>query len=296
VVDDEPALGRLFSLILKQAGMVTEVVTQPLKVMEAVVDFAPDLILMDVYMPQCSGVELAMVIRQQEAYVGIPIVFLSIESDVAKQLDAMRRGGDDFLMKPVQPAQLVAAVTHRAIRARVLQHMMQSDSLTGLLNHTKIKEQLVVELDRSRRTGTSLALAMIDIDHFKLVNDSYSHATGDRVLRSLARFLTQHLRQTDVIGRYGGEEFAVILNGSDAASAVRVLDKVRAAFTASWHWHEDAKFRVTFSVGVATAPPHTIASSLYDAADEALYKAKQAGRNRVYLSDRMPAPARPHTT
>lgn len=285
IVDDEASLGRLFSLILKQAGMLTQVVTDPLQVMGPLVDFRPDLILMDVYMPGCSGIELATVIRQQEAYVGIPIVFLSVETDMARQLAAMRQGGDDFLIKPIQPRALISAVTTRATRARVLQNLMVRDSLTGLLNHTKCKEQMAIELDRARRQGHPMTLAMIDLDHFKSVNDKFGHPTGDRVLRSLSRLLCQRLRQTDVIGRYGGEEFAVIMSGTDKESSMKVIDNVRAAFASLMHWSEGEEFRVTFSAGLATAPPHTQLEALSEAADKALYEAKRRGRNQIVAAD-----------
>lgn len=284
IVDDEPSLGRLFSVILRQAGMETFVVSNPLQVMAPLVDFRPDLILMDVYMPGCSGTELASVIRQQEAYVGIPIMFLSVETDIAKQLAAMRQGGDDFLIKPVQPQHLVSAVTTRATRARTLRNLMVRDSLTGLLNHTKTKEQLGIELDRSRRLSTTVTLVMLDIDHFKAVNDTYGHATGDRVLRSLARLLSQRMRQTDVIGRYGGEEFAVIMNGSGAEDARKKIDEVRASFANLAHFSDGREFRVTFSAGIASAPPFGDAVKLSEAADRALYEAKHAGRNRIQIA------------
>lgn len=281
IIDDETSLSRLFSVILRQAGMETLTLSDPMQVMAPLVDFRPDLILMDIYMPGCSGIELASVIRQQEAYVGIPIMFLSVETDVSKQLEAMRQGGDDFLIKPVQPRHLISAVTTRITRARALRNLMVRDSLTGLLNHTKTKEQLDIELDRARRVGSSVVLAMIDIDHFKVVNDTYGHATGDRVLRSLSRLLGQRLRQTDVIGRYGGEEFAVILTGSNAEDARRKLDVVRAAFANLAHFSDGREFHVTFSAGIAAAPPLGDANQLSEAADRALYEAKRAGRNRT---------------
>ena len=283
IVDDEPALARLYSLILRQAGMETREVTDPLEVMAPLVDFRPDLILMDVYMPGCNGTEIAAVIRQQEAYVGIPIVFLSSESDVSKQLEAMRLGGDDFLLKPVQPRYLVSSVLTRAMRARVLQNLMIRDSLTGLLNHTKTKEQLTIEVERMRRLGHEVSLAMIDIDHFKKVNDTYGHATGDRVLRSLSRLLSQRMRQTDVVGRYGGEEFAVIMVGANAENARRAIDKVRESWEKLSHFSNGREFHSTFSAGVASAPPLETAASLSEAADAALYAAKDAGRNCVVL-------------
>lgn len=285
IVDDEPALARLYSLILRQAGMETHEVTDPMQVMEPLVDFRPDLILMDVYMPGSNGTEIAAVIRQQEAYVGIPIMFLSSETNVGKQLEAMRQGGDDFLLKPVHPRYLISSVVTRAIRARVLQNLMVRDSLTGLLNHTKTKEQLNIEVERVRRLGHQISLAMIDLDHFKTVNDCYGHATGDRVLRALSRLLSQRMRQTDIVGRYGGEEFAVILVGAGAADARRAIDTIRQAWAQLPHFSNGREFHSTFSAGIASAPPHENASNLSEAADAALYAAKNAGRNRVALAD-----------
>ena len=283
IVDDEPALARLYAVILNQAGLETREVTDPLEVMAPLVDFRPDLILMDVYMPDCNGSEIAAVIRQQEAYVGIPIMFLSSESDTIKQLEAMRLGGDEFLQKPVEPRYLVSSVLTRATRARVLQNLMIRDSLTGLLNHTKTKEQLGIEIERMRRLGHTISLAMIDIDHFKKVNDTYGHATGDRVLRSLSRLLSQRMRQTDVVGRYGGEEFAVIMVGAGAENAQRAIDKVREAWEQLPHFSNGREFYSTFSAGVAAAPPHITAATLSESADSALYAAKNAGRNQVAL-------------
>ncbi|RYG68978.1 diguanylate cyclase [bacterium] len=285
IIDDEPSLGRLYSVVLRQAGMETLVVSDPMEVMAPLVDFRPDVILMDVFMPGCSGVELASVIRQQEAYIGIPIMFLSVETDVSRQLAAMRHGGDDFLIKPVQPLHLVSAVTTRATRARALRNLMVRDSLTGLLNHTKTKEQLGIELDRAKRLGHTISLAMLDIDNFKVVNDTYGHATGDRVLRSLSRMLGQRLRQTDVVGRYGGEEFAVIMNGSNADDARKKLESVRVSFSHLSHFSDGREFRVTFSAGIASSPPWSDSTQLSEAADRALYDAKRAGRNQIALSD-----------
>ena len=285
IVDDEPALARLYSLILRQANMETREVIDPMEVMAPLVDFRPDLILMDVYMPNCNGSEIAAVIRQQEAYVGIPIMFLSSESDTGKQLEAMRLGGDEFLQKPVQPRYLVSSVLTRATRARVLQNLMIRDSLTGLLNHTKTKEQLNIEIERMRRLGHEVSLAMIDIDYFKKVNDTYGHATGDRVLRSLSRLLSQRMRQTDIVGRYGGEEFAVIMIGANAENARRAIDKVRQSWAQLPHFSNGREFYSTFSAGVACAPPHHNAASLSESADAALYHAKDAGRNQVMLGE-----------
>ncbi len=286
IVDDDPELAAFHAGVLQRAGMKIHVVNDPLQVMQPLTDFRPDLILMDVYMPACSGLELATVIRQQHDYVGTPIVFLSGETDVDKQMAAMRLGGDDFLTKPIQPEHLVAAVMARAQRSRSMRSFMVRDSLTGLLNHTAIKEQLDIEVTRARRRNAPLAFAMLDIDRFKSINDSYGHLTGDRVIKNIARLLTQRLRKTDIIGRYGGEEFAVILSDTDGPTARRVLDEIRASFAQLKQQSGGTEFSVTFSGGIATFPAHDNAARLNDAADKALYEAKRAGRNRVLLTER----------
>ena len=285
VVDDDAALAAHYSLVLRHAGMEVITVTHPGDVMEALVDTQPELLLMDVYMPECSGLELAKVIRQQDAYLGIPIVFLSSETDVEKQFLALRMGGDDFLTKPINDDHLVASITVRAERARTLNALMIQDSLTGLFKHTKIKEVLTAEVSRAQRNGDCLSFAMIDIDHFKRVNDRYGHISGDRVIKGLARLLKQRLRKSDSIGRYGGEEFAVILPETDLKSAQAVLEEIKARFSDVKYLHNGEAFSVTFSAGIATFPPCRDADELNQVADEALYLAKARGRNRVMVVD-----------
>jgi diguanylate cyclase (GGDEF)-like protein len=256
-------------------------ITRALDIMSALIELQPDLVLMDIYMPECSGLELARVIRQQEAYVSLPIVYLSSERDVDKQYEAMSLGGDDFLTKPIEDHRLVRAVRNRAARSRLLHSLVSRDSLTGLLKHTKIKEALETELSRARRQGTPLSYVMLDIDHFKAVNDQYGHLAGDRVIRSLAHLLRQRLRKSDLIGRYGGEEFAVIMPDTSLAQAARVMDDVRAAFSRLRHQWLEQQIRCSFSAGVACFPDHESAEGLAAAADEALYLAKGSGRDRV---------------
>jgi len=286
VVDDDESLACHNALILQRAGMETRVLADASHILELLADFQPELILMDLYMPMCTGIELAAVIRQQEAYVGTPIVFFSVETDVATHLDAMRAGGDDFLIKSITPDHLLATVEARVRRARTLTSLMVRDGLTGLLNQTSIEEQLVRELGLQVRQGGELSYAMIDLDHFKQVNDRYGHAAGDRVLRGLSRLLRQRFRQTDLLGRYGGEEFVAVLPATDVQLAARLLDEVRVAFSRIQFTGNEKPFSVTFSAGVASAPPFQDAVTLQGEADRALYRAKQAGRNQVCIVEK----------
>ncbi len=285
VVDDDSSLAHHNALMLQRAGIETRVVTEPANILEVLADFQPELILMDLYLPDCTGIELAAVIRQQEAYIGTPIVFFSVETDISTHLEAMRAGGDDFLIKPIAPDYLVATVEARVRRARAITALMVRDGLTGLLNHASIEEQLERELGLQMRQGGVLSYAMIDLDHFKQVNDQYGHAAGDRVIRRFSRMLKQRFRQTDLLGRYGGEEFVVVLPSADVKLAAHLLNEFREAFSRVCFSSGDTMFSVTFSAGVSSAPPFNDIVTLQAEADRALYRAKESGRNQVVISE-----------
>lgn len=287
IVEDDVSLSKQYEHILTHAGMNTEIVNAPVRVMKPLHEFRPDLILMDVYMPDCNGMELAKVIRQDESHVSIPIVFLSMETDLNRQLQAMRQGGDDFLIKPIKPDHLVSVVEMRAERARVLRSLMKHDGLTGLYNHTTTSELLELEVERANRNKGQLAFAMIDLDNFKRVNDTFGHPAGDSVLKSMSRLLKKRLRKTDTIGRYGGEEFAVILLDVVPERAVSIMDEIRLNFAQVVHHAGNTEFRVTFSSGIATFPHFPDVPTLTETADKALYDAKKSGRNRVVIANGM---------
>jgi diguanylate cyclase (GGDEF)-like protein len=243
---------------------------------------------MDMYMPAGTGLELAAVIRQQPIYISTPIVFLSAETDLQKHLQAMQLGADDFLTKPILGGHLVSVVTARVQRSRILRSYIERDSLTGLYNHSRIKEQLELEIIGARRKNSTLVFAMLDIDHFKRVNDTYGHHIGDRVIKNLSRFLLNKLRRTDFIGRYGGEEFAIILPDTSEENSLKVLNRIREDFVKFPHYVQDTQFYTTFSCGLASFARYRDGTSLSRAADQALYEAKRAGRNRIRLAGAPP--------
>jgi len=282
IVDDMEVLSEHYALVLQSAGMSTHVINEPNNLFEPLHSFKPELILMDLNMPTCSGTEAAKVIRQKEEFTSIPIVYLSTESNHERQMNAMRLGGDDFLQKPITDEDLKTAVSIRAERFRRIRALMNRDSLTGLLNHATLKMYLDTETSRARRHQTHLSFAILDIDHFKAVNDTYGHPMGDRVLKSISRLLSQRLRKSDIIGRYGGEEFAIVFPETPINTAMKVLDGLRQQFSEIIHVHKNARFSCTFSAGISALPPHTqSADDLVCVADEALYQAKHGGRNQV---------------
>ncbi|MFE8070656.1 diguanylate cyclase [Marinobacteraceae bacterium S3BR75-40.1] len=288
VVDDSRAQAKFMENALNKAGMKSCIITDPMQVIKALEEFSPEIIILDMYMPGCTGMEIARVIRQQDRLHSVPIIYLSAEDDVNKQLHAMSLGGDDFLTKPIDPKHLIATIHNRGRRARSLLALMIRDSLTGLYNHTHTLHLLDVEITRAQQKGTSLTFAMLDIDFFKKINDTYGHPMGDRVLRSLSMFLKQRLRKTDHIGRYGGEEFAIILPETRESDARNVLNEIRDRFSELLHPAGDREFRVTFSCGIAVCKPGESAQQLCERADQALYEAKREGRNRLCVAPEEP--------
>lgn len=281
LVEDMSSLSGLYAAVLNQHGIHTEEVHRPSETLEAIERFRPDLILMDMHMPECSGQELARIIRQQQLMDGIPILFLTMEKAQDVQLDALNVGVDGYLTKPVSSEELVVTVSTRASRYRKLRSYIATDSLTGLLNHSHLFAQLEYEFARARRERKPLSMVMLDLDHFKQVNDSYGHQAGDDVLISLSRFLRERLRRSDLIGRYGGEEFAIAMPGVGSEQAMRLMQELRESFARLEHASPRGRFLQTFSAGVCDTQGVWDLVALVQRADSMLYRAKEAGRNQV---------------
>ena len=284
IVDDTRILADHFAQVLTDAGMHANVLSDPTRILDALVEFDADVILMDFFMPGCTGIEAARVVRQDPKFTTVPILFLSTETSRQTQLDAIAIGADDFMHKPIAETDLILAVTARARRFRALSSLVRQDSLTGLLNHISLKLRLESEIERCRRSKTSLAFAMLDLDHFKQVNDTYGHPVGDQVIRTISQLLRSRLRKSDVVGRYGGEEFAVLMPDTDVGGATAIVENLRAQFASIGLVGGQTHYHCTFSAGIAFVPPATSMDALIEAADGALYEAKRAGRNRVCVA------------
>ncbi len=281
IVDDSISVGVFFSEALKDAGLDTRNLQDPMRILEAIRDYSPDLIMVDLNMPGCDGIEVIRIIRQQDEWSGIPIVVVSGERSDAPFVRAMRFGATDFLRKPVSPDHLIERVIAHVERHRTLRMQMTKDGLTGLFNHARLNEAISTETKRAQRNGQPLSLAIIDLDKFKVINDTYGHQAGDVVLRNLSRLLVLRLRQTDIAGRYGGEEFCVLLPGTGVAAAELILDKLRREFASLTHRFGDISFQVTFSAGITEVDPDDDENSMFQRADKAMYRAKRDGRNEV---------------
>jgi diguanylate cyclase (GGDEF)-like protein len=284
VVEDDPDHAAFVRSALDSAGYEVRICDAPRQFKEVLAAFKPDLIVMDIVLPDVSGYDLARFVRQDDQYVTLPIVFLTGQAQMQARIQTVKAGGDDHLIKPVHASLLVSSVAARLERARFLKTLLNRDGLTRLLTHTSFMEHAQLAVAQKLRADRSpAALVMVDIDHFKTVNDTFGHQAGDRVLVSLSGLLRRHLRRSDIVGRYGGEEFGILLDHLFEDEAVRLMLRLLQEFATVEHRGPGGQtFRVTFSAGVAMFDPLTMDLERWiQAADGALYAAKRAGRNRV---------------
>ncbi|MFP6871608.1 MAG: diguanylate cyclase [Nitrospinota bacterium] len=248
--------------------------------------FNPDLLIMDLKLPRYNGFELARVLRQNNCYLTMPILFLTSSSQEASYIESLKAGSDDFLAKPANPQILIDSIRYQTKRYFQIRALTDQDGLTHMLNRASLMRQFESIFSRTARYREALSITMIDIDHFKTINDTYGHQAGDWVLRSLSNFLQEALRKSDIIGRYGGEEFILLLPQIGAEYSLRVVDRIRQDFERGEKASPTGEIiPVTFSAGIATYPGH--GSSLDEiifAADGALYESKRTGRNKVSLA------------
>lgn len=279
IIDDDKISAEYCTAILEHAGIQVLCLNQPENVFEEIVNFDPDVILLDMYMPNINGVEMASVIRQHQNFSAIPIVIMSGETDINKQFKMRSAGADDFILKPFKPHHLADTILNRIQRSRQTKHLIYTDGLTGLMLFTKIKDQIVSLLDSCIRYNLDFSVALIDLDHFKNVNDTYGHLTGDQILRGFAEFLLARVRKSDIVTRSGGEEFTIIFPYTTAENAKRAIDSYLTAYGNRVQHANDKEFKVTFSAGIASIAQHQELDALLAAADQALYRAKANGRN-----------------
>ena len=286
IYDDDEMAADYFATALQNDGMNATFVTEPNELLEDLENWIPDVCILNMNTPLCSGLELAETIRQQDKFVSMPILFLSGGYTEEVEAHAVQVGGDELLYKSARIDNLVSIVRARATRARQIRSLSEKDSLTGLLNHVRIKANLEMEIARVNREQIedgSLVFVMIDIDHFKNVNDTYGHLTGDQVIQGLARLLRDRFRQTDSVGRYGGEEFAVVMPNCPIENAVDIFEELREQFAHLQFQHDNVTFSCTFSVGVACFTGVENAQLLNEKADQALYTSKNRGRNCISI-------------
>ncbi|HEX9982627.1 MAG TPA: diguanylate cyclase [Thermoanaerobaculia bacterium] len=255
-----------------------------------------DLAILDRNLPDGDGASFCRELREQFPHTYLMI--LTGESSEEAKLQGFELGADDYVTKPFPPQELLARIRaglrivelQKALldSNRQLEELSLTDGLTSLRNRRAFEQQLGQTFEHARRYTRPLSIAVVDIDHFKQVNDMYGHQAGDCVLRAVAQVLDHGTRQTDFVARVGGEEFAILLPETQLFEAMQFGEKIRAAVEGATVRMAETAHRVTVSVGIASIPHSDVkdVTELYDAADQALYRAKNRGRNRVEIEKR----------
>ncbi|MEO8293117.1 MAG: diguanylate cyclase [Actinomycetota bacterium] len=259
--------------------------------MSAMHEHRPDVVLMDIEMPVMDGFQILEAIKADPQLCDTPVVFLTASEGTDHLVRALQRGAHDYLRKPFEAPELIARV-RAAVRVKALQDELRvrnaelellagTDALTGLWNRRHMQDELQTAVSAAGRHGHPLSVFMVDIDHFKVVNDEHGHPAGDIVLHWVADRIRRAVRTEDVAGRWGGEEFLAVLPWTGWDGATTVAERLRASIAKDPVSDAGVAIPVTVSIGVATAYPGERVDEIVARADRALYRAKERGRNRV---------------
>jgi diguanylate cyclase (GGDEF)-like protein len=285
VVDDDEAFLVNIRRILDAEALTLRTVSDPRSTLDEIERFRPDIVLLDVVMPEINGFDVCRVLRASEAWKDLPILFLTVHSNDKVRLKCFEAGGDDYIIKPVLREELLARIEVRLERMRLHRERADRDTVTGLPNRRAFLELLQMRMSESARAKKPLSLALIDIDHFKEVNDEHGHLSGDRVLSRFGHLLASRFRTSDIRGRWGGDEFVVVFYGEDAATSKMIIGRVQdelrdMAFTGD----RGEQFRITFSAGISSFPEvGEGVETLFRDVDAKLYQAKRAGRDAIEI-------------
>jgi len=295
IAEDDPVSCRLLELSLAQWDYQTVVVTdgaEAWKVLQQ--EDCPRLAILDWMMPHMDGSQICRELRKRTEQHYVYVILLTSKAEKDDLVEGLEAGADDYLIKPFNRDELKARLRSGARIVELQQQLIDArealreqatyDSLTGALNRGAILELLQRELARSNREGSSLCLAIADVDHFKSINDTHGHLVGDAVLREAIQRLRSKIRPYDSIGRYGGEEFLIVTSNGNATGALNMAERLRASIADKPFETKEGIITVTVSLGVAIRKGAITAETLIRFADSALYRAKHGGRNRVEVA------------
>ncbi|MDZ4726233.1 MAG: diguanylate cyclase [Leptospira sp.] len=290
IVEDSEIQYRILDRWLVKNGYLTFLATNTEEARKVIAKQSIDVVLLDWELPDGTGIDLINEILQSSSTGWLPIIMVTSHTDSLKIKESIEAGATDFIRKPADEIELLARV-FSALRIKALQDLLLEssirDPLTGLYNRRYMEERIDQEFQRCKRHNRSVAIAMLDIDFFKKVNDSYGHDIGDIVIKRLAHELKSNLRKSDFLSRHGGEEFVVLLPETSVQNAHYVLEKIRVLFSNVDFFAEDGQlFHVSFSGGIsgglldAKITPNEVLKN----ADKFLYEAKNSGRNKILTS------------
>jgi two-component system, cell cycle response regulator len=308
LVEDSAAIRALVRRMLVAGGHTVVEAARGADALALCREQQPDVVLLDVEMPGMSGWDVLAAMKADPGLRDVPVVFLTGRSDTADMVDGLRLGAHDYLRKPCEPTELLARVQAAARVKRLQDELRQrneeldlvsrTDALTGLRNRRHVEEYLTKLVSLARRNVEPIAVLIVDIDHFKSVNDGHGHDAGDAVLREVAGRMVDSVRLEDMVGRWGGEEFLVVLPNTAAQGAAELAERLRQVVAGEpCRLPDGGAVPVTISLGCAASVIDD-AATLARSADAAMYEAKESGRNRVVVaaSDELQRGAAPRSS
>lgn len=299
IVDDNPLNIRVLATILDEYSELL-ICMNGAEALEALKTEDPDLILLDVMMPGMDGYEVAQVIRNDLNLKDLPIIFLTAKADSEDMVKGFNAGGNDYVLKPFNEIELMARVKNqmdlKVSRDQLVQKNSElkdlirkleisaiTDPLTGLFNRRFMMQKMDEEAARFLRYGHSFVIIMADVDHFKLINDQYGHACGDLVLRAVSQTMGVGLRTNDVLARWGGEEFLLLLPDTTVEGGELLAERIRQRvedLKVTYHQHT---ISVTLTMGLSRFREGSTVDKVISLADQGLYQGKKTGRNKVVV-------------
>ncbi|WP_458413818.1 response regulator [Schinkia sp. CFF1] len=285
IIDDDVSMLILLKDVLEEQGWMVMVQTDPVKAVKQYFDWKPDCLILDIQLPQKDGFEILQEIEQQSEKYFIPTIMISVRNTKEERIKAYQKGADDFFNKPIDIEEFVVKVGRHLKRKKIFDQSVLIDELTEVYNRKFLNDSLPRIFQDFKRTKQSFCISIVDLDFFKQINDTYGHLAGDQVLKDFARFLKQNIRGSDLLFRYGGEEFIIVFPKTPILVVKNRLNELIKGFSQKIFNYNGMSFSVSFSAGVFMVEDESITiEGAIKEADQLLYEAKYHGRARVECS------------
>ncbi|MEH7381963.1 diguanylate cyclase [Bacillus sp. JJ1533] len=285
IIDDDPSMLMMLKEAMEENNWIVMAYSNPRQAVKQYFEMQPDCLILDLQLPNQNGFEVLKEIQEYNDKFFVPTIMISVQNDKQTRIEAYQKGADDFITKPIDLDEFIVKVKRHLERRKIFEQYVLIDELTQVYNRKFLHDSLPRFFQNFKRSKEPFSIGILDIDHFKKINDTYGHLMGDKVLRDFAQYLKQNIRSLDMLYRYGGEEFIIVFPNTTSEDASIKLTQLNKDFSKTIFTFENQSFSITFSAGVFMVTDETLAGKeAIKAADRLLYQAKRNGRARVECS------------